>query len=87
MASYSLPNAIDLRFFFLGGGGGQFSDIGFKASELGICTYTGKWEYIKWVRKTSAILVTLSLSLCTNMYIIVSSHFDISTILLLLLRC
>uniref|UniRef100_A0A7N2MFA7 Poly(A) RNA polymerase mitochondrial-like central palm domain-containing protein n=1 Tax=Quercus lobata TaxID=97700 RepID=A0A7N2MFA7_QUELO len=34
----------------------KFSDIGFKASELGICTYTGKWEYIR-VRKTSAILI------------------------------
>ncbi|KAK4579251.1 hypothetical protein RGQ29_029076 [Quercus rubra] len=38
----------------------KFSDISFKASELGICTYTGKWECrsnIRWVRKTSAILI------------------------------
>ncbi|KAL0003185.1 hypothetical protein SO802_016966 [Lithocarpus litseifolius] len=38
----------------------KFSDIGFKASEQGICTYTGKWECrsnIRWVRKTSVILI------------------------------
>ena len=45
----------------------QFSDIGLRASELGICPYTGKWEYIRsnmrWLPKTYAIFVHLSLSL------------------------
>jgi hypothetical protein len=45
----------------------QFSDIGFKASELGICTHTGKWESrrsnIRWMRKTNTLFVTLPLSL------------------------
>ncbi|KAL0003187.1 hypothetical protein SO802_016968 [Lithocarpus litseifolius] len=39
----------------------KFSDIGFKAAEQGICTYTGKWECrrsnIRWLRKTNAILI------------------------------
>ncbi|KAK4579256.1 hypothetical protein RGQ29_029080 [Quercus rubra] len=39
----------------------KFSDIGLRASELGICPYTGKWEYIRsnmrWLPKTYAIFI------------------------------
>ncbi|XP_048326001.1 protein HESO1 [Ziziphus jujuba] len=40
---------------------GKFSDISLKASNLGICTYRGQWEYIesntRWLPKTYAIFV------------------------------
>ncbi|XP_061995625.1 protein HESO1-like [Rosa rugosa] len=40
---------------------GKFSDLGSKAAELGICTYSGKWERIEsnmgWLPKTYCILV------------------------------
>ncbi|KAF5453589.1 hypothetical protein F2P56_028486 [Juglans regia] len=40
---------------------GKFSDISLKASELGICPYTGQWEHIesnmRWLPKTYAILI------------------------------
>ena len=88
MASYVLPNAIDWSFFFsfLVGGGVQFSDKEFEASKLGICTYTGKCESRRrWSDNSDAILVTLFLSFSTHMHIIVSSHFDTSTVQLLLL--
>ena len=92
MASYVLPNAIDWSFFFsflVGGGGVQFSDKEFEASKLVICTYTGKCECrrrnIRWSHNSDAILVSLFLSFSTHMHIIVSSHFDTSTVQLLLL--
>ncbi|XVE69236.1 hypothetical protein DITRI_Ditri09bG0136100 [Diplodiscus trichospermus] len=39
----------------------EFSDINLKASEMGICTFTGQWEYItsntRWLPRTYAIFV------------------------------
>ena len=62
--------------------GGQFSNIGFKASNEGIRTYTGKWELrsnTRCLRKRRPILVTPSLS--THMHIIVNSHTSYNTII------
>ncbi|MBA0571351.1 hypothetical protein Golob_004930, partial [Gossypium lobatum] len=46
----------------------KFSEINLKASELGICTFTGQWEYIanntRWLPWTYAIFVRPSPSLC-----------------------
>ncbi|BFG22726.1 hypothetical protein CerSpe_090000 [Prunus speciosa] len=40
---------------------GKFSDISLKASELGICTYTGQWQAIKsnmrWLPQTYALFI------------------------------
>lgn len=53
----------------------QFSEINLKASELGICTFTGQWEYIannmRWLPRTYAIFVRPSPSLC----VIFLQHF------------
>lgn len=48
----------------------QFSNISLRASELGICPYTGQWEYIRrrLLPKTYALFVTPSLSLSYNTY-------------------
>ena len=58
----------------------QYSDIGSVASDLGICTYTGKWEYIRsnmrWLPKTYAIFVYLTLSLSLYIYIYTHTHRD-----------
>ncbi|MBA0600513.1 protein HESO1 [Gossypium raimondii] len=39
----------------------KFSEINLKASELGICTFTGQWEYIanntRWLPRTYAIFI------------------------------
>lgn len=65
----------------------QFSDISSKASELGICTYTGQWLEIesntRWLPKTYAIFViSLPLSLCHIMHAYAQNGFSLASFLI-----